>query len=48
MVFESIVTELLNKVLGEYIENLDYKQLKLSLWGGNSLCHRLYTYVYAG
>ncbi|XP_074114843.1 vacuolar protein sorting 13C isoform X2 [Cotesia typhae] len=35
MVFESIVTELLNKILGEYVENLDYKQLKLSLWGGD-------------
>nr|XP_034187905.1 vacuolar protein sorting-associated protein 13 isoform X3 [Osmia lignaria] len=35
MVFESIVTELLNKVLGEYIQNLDYTQLKLSLWGGD-------------
>lgn len=34
MVFESIVAELLNKVLGEYIQNLDYTQLKLSLWGG--------------
>lgn len=36
MVFESIVAELLNKVLGEYIENLDYSQLKLSLWGGKT------------
>ncbi|XP_015584675.1 vacuolar protein sorting-associated protein 13 isoform X2 [Cephus cinctus] len=35
MVFESIVAELLNKVLGEYIENLDCTQLKLSLWGGD-------------
>ncbi|XP_025156985.1 vacuolar protein sorting-associated protein 13 isoform X1 [Harpegnathos saltator] len=35
MVFESVVAELLNKVLGEYIENLDYSQLKLSLWGGD-------------
>ncbi|XP_011301984.1 vacuolar protein sorting-associated protein 13C isoform X2 [Fopius arisanus] len=35
MVFESIVTELLNKFLGEYIQNLDYKQLKVSLWGGD-------------
>ncbi|XP_053986716.1 intermembrane lipid transfer protein Vps13 isoform X2 [Hylaeus volcanicus] len=35
MVFESIVAELLNKVLGEYIQNLDYTQLKLSLWGGD-------------
>ncbi|XP_046738037.1 vacuolar protein sorting-associated protein 13 isoform X1 [Diprion similis] len=35
MVFESVVAELLNKVLGDYIENLDHKQLKLSLWGGD-------------
>ncbi|XP_017891074.1 vacuolar protein sorting-associated protein 13 isoform X2 [Ceratina calcarata] len=35
MVFESIVAELLNKVLGEYIQNLDSTQLKLSLWGGD-------------
>ncbi|XP_035721159.1 vacuolar protein sorting-associated protein 13-like isoform X2 [Vespa mandarinia] len=35
MVFESIIAELLNKVLGEYIQNLDYTQLKLSLWGGD-------------
>ncbi|XP_076681161.1 vacuolar protein sorting 13C isoform X2 [Andrena cerasifolii] len=35
MVFESIVAELLNKVLGEYIQNLDCTQLKLSLWGGD-------------
>lgn len=37
MVFESIVAELLNKVLGDYIENLDYTQLKLSLWGGKNM-----------
>lgn len=36
MVFESIVTELLNKTLGEYVENLDSGQLKVSLWGGNN------------
>ncbi|KAI4489144.1 hypothetical protein M0804_004642 [Polistes exclamans] len=35
MVFESVIAELLNKVLGEYIQNLDYTQLKLSLWGGD-------------
>lgn len=34
MVFESIVAELLNKTLGEYVKNLDHTQLKLSLWGG--------------
>lgn len=37
MVFESIIAELLNKVLGEYIQNLDHTQLKLSLWGGKHL-----------
>lgn len=36
MVFESIIAELLNKVIGEYIENLDYTQLKVSLWGGKN------------
>ncbi|XP_076625592.1 vacuolar protein sorting 13C isoform X3 [Colletes latitarsis] len=41
MVFESIVTELLNKVLGEYIQNLDYSQLKLSLWGGDVVLNDL-------
>ncbi|KAK0157380.1 hypothetical protein PV328_011128 [Microctonus aethiopoides] len=41
MVFESIVAELLNKILGEYIQNLDYKQLKLSLWGGDVVLNDL-------
>nr|XP_012230348.1 PREDICTED: vacuolar protein sorting-associated protein 13C isoform X2 [Linepithema humile] len=41
MVFESIVAELLNKVIGEYIENLDYSQLKLSLWGGDLVLNDL-------
>lgn len=36
MVFESVVAELLNKVIGEYVENLDYTQLKVSLWGGKN------------
>jgi len=39
MVFESIIAELLNKVIGEYIENLDYSQLKVSLWGGKNACN---------
>lgn len=34
MVFEAVVTEVLNKVLGDYIENLDHKQLKIGIWGG--------------
>ncbi|PSN37570.1 hypothetical protein C0J52_12647 [Blattella germanica] len=35
MVFESLVVELLNKVLGDYVENLDYSQLKIGIWGGD-------------
>uniref|UniRef100_A0A1B6F8B5 Vacuolar protein sorting-associated protein 13 n=1 Tax=Cuerna arida TaxID=1464854 RepID=A0A1B6F8B5_9HEMI len=34
MVFESIVTDLLNKYLGEYVENLDTSQLNIGIWGG--------------
>ena len=34
MVFESIVVELVNKYLGDFIENLDKSQLKIGLWGG--------------
>nr|XP_045626468.1 vacuolar protein sorting-associated protein 13C-like isoform X1 [Procambarus clarkii] len=33
--FESLVSELLNRVLGTYIENLDGSKLKLSIWGGD-------------
>jgi vacuolar protein sorting-associated protein 13A/C len=36
MVFESIVVDLLNRVLGDYFENLDTSQLKLGIWGGSS------------
>ncbi len=44
MVFESLVTELVNKYLGDFIENLDSSQLKIGIWGGeccNPLCCRL-------
>ncbi|XP_072763012.1 intermembrane lipid transfer protein Vps13 isoform X2 [Anoplolepis gracilipes] len=41
MVFESVIAELLNKVIGEYIENLDYTQLKVSLWGGDLVLNDL-------
>ena len=34
MVFESIVVELVNKYLGDFVENFDKSQLKISLWGG--------------
>lgn len=45
MVFESVIAELLNKVLGEYIQNLDYSQLKISLWGGRNM-HNTYVYLF--
>ena len=32
--FESIVADLLNKYLGEYVENLDRSQLQIGIWGG--------------
>lgn len=35
MVFESIVVDILNKFLGNYVENLDKSQLKIGIWGGN-------------
>ena len=34
MVFESLVTDLVNRFLGDFIENLDKSQLKLGIWGG--------------
>jgi len=36
MVFESVVVDLVNRFLGDYIDNLDKSQLSLSLWGGVS------------
>ena len=38
MVFESIVVEVVNRFLGDYIENLDRSQLNISIWGGVSVC----------
>ena len=37
MVFESLVVDLINKFLGDYVENLDRSQLKLGIWGGKIL-----------
>jgi vacuolar protein sorting-associated protein 13A/C len=31
MVFESLVVDLINKYLGDYVENLDRSQLKVAL-----------------
>lgn len=34
MVFESVLTQVLNSVLGDYVENLDRNQLNVGIWGG--------------
>lgn len=34
MVFERMVVHLLDKYLGDYIEDLDSKKLKIDLWHG--------------
>jgi len=36
MVFAHLAVYLLDKYLGDYIENLDSKQLKIDLWNGKS------------
>ncbi|XP_058851035.1 intermembrane lipid transfer protein VPS13C-like isoform X2 [Acipenser ruthenus] len=41
MVFESLVADLLNKFIGDYVENLDKSQLKLGIWGGNVVLENL-------
>ncbi|XP_048376854.1 intermembrane lipid transfer protein VPS13C isoform X4 [Stegostoma tigrinum] len=41
MVFEALVAELLNRGLGDYVENLDKSQLKLGIWGGNVVLDNL-------
>uniref|UniRef100_A0A673CML0 Vacuolar protein sorting 13 homolog A n=1 Tax=Sphaeramia orbicularis TaxID=375764 RepID=A0A673CML0_9TELE len=35
MVFESLVVDVLNRFLGDYVVNLDSSQLKLGIWGGS-------------
>ncbi|GAB1605844.1 hypothetical protein Ahia01_000866700 [Argonauta hians] len=41
MVFESFVVELMNKFLGNYVENLDRSQLQLGIWGGDAVLTNL-------
>lgn len=36
MVFESLVVDVLNRFLGDYVVNLDCSQLKLGIWGGKA------------
>ncbi|XP_050421691.1 intermembrane lipid transfer protein Vps13-like isoform X3 [Adelges cooleyi] len=35
MVFESLVVDVLNRFIGEYVENLDTSQLNIGIWGGD-------------
>lgn len=35
MVFESLVADVLNRFIGEYVENLDSSQLNIGIWGGD-------------
>jgi vacuolar protein sorting-associated protein 13A/C len=34
MVFESVVADLLNRFLGDFVDNLDASQLNIGIWGG--------------
>lgn len=36
MVFESVVVDVLNRFLGDYVVNLDESQLSLGIWKGNA------------
>ncbi|KAM3611748.1 uncharacterized protein V6R79_023535 [Siganus canaliculatus] len=37
MVFESLVVDVLNRFLGDYVVNLDSSQLQLGIWGGDAV-----------
>lgn len=37
MVFESVVVDVLNRFLGDYVVNLDESQLSLGIWKGNEV-----------
>ncbi|GAA6106773.1 vacuolar protein sorting-associated protein 13A isoform X1 [Tachysurus ichikawai] len=41
MVFESLVVDVLNRFLGDYVGNLDSSQLKLGIWGGDAILRNL-------
>ena len=42
MVFESLVADLVNRFLGDFVENLDKSQLSLGIWGGDVVLNNLY------
>lgn len=35
MVFESVVADLLNRFLGDFVDSLDASQLNIGIWSGN-------------
>ncbi|XP_030622854.1 intermembrane lipid transfer protein VPS13A [Chanos chanos] len=41
MVFESVVVDVLNRFLGDYVVNLDCSQLSLGIWGGDAILRNL-------
>ncbi|XP_069786597.1 intermembrane lipid transfer protein VPS13A isoform X2 [Narcine bancroftii] len=41
MVFESLVVDVLNRFLGDYVVNLDSSQLQLGIWGGDVVLNNL-------
>ncbi|XP_062399567.1 vacuolar protein sorting-associated protein 13A isoform X2 [Sardina pilchardus] len=41
MVFESVVVDVLNRFLGDYVVNLDSSQLSLGIWGGDAILKNL-------
>uniref|UniRef100_UPI00358F5520 intermembrane lipid transfer protein VPS13A-like n=1 Tax=Myxine glutinosa TaxID=7769 RepID=UPI00358F5520 len=41
MVLESLVVDLLNRFLGDYVVNLDRSQLRLGIWGGDVVLENL-------
>ncbi|XP_029366133.1 intermembrane lipid transfer protein VPS13A isoform X2 [Echeneis naucrates] len=41
MVFESLVVDVLNRFLGDYVVNLDSSQLQLGIWGGDAVLTNL-------
>ncbi|KAI7797521.1 putative vacuolar protein sorting-associated protein 13A, partial [Triplophysa rosa] len=40
-VFESVVVDVLNRFLGDYVVNLDCSQLSLGIWGGDAILRNL-------
>jgi vacuolar protein sorting-associated protein 13A/C len=45
MVFESIIADLLNQVIGDYVENLDAKQLSVGIWAGEFITIKFRCFV---